>query len=171
MELCTRLMPSMPSSSTLACSQTSHSITIALPGPRLTLIDVMKTEMLTVTTLLPAPAAKQEPLIKVLPFVDIPASRLAVLCHPKVDAVINEVGGYFLQHWPFPDARRRKKFVNAGFSRVTCLYFPAALDDRIHLACRLLTVLFLIDGKVPIATISLAHVLTRPRRARIHVPR
>jgi len=28
---------------------------------------------------------------------------------------------------------------------VTCCYFPLAADDRIELACRLLTVLFLID--------------------------
>ncbi|KAI0113591.1 Aristolochene synthase in complex with 12,13 Difluorofarnesyl diphosphate [Nemania sp. FL0031] len=59
--------------------------------------------------------------------------------------VIDEVDSYFLQHWPFPNAKAREKFVAAGFSRVTCLYFPKALDDRIHFACRLLTVLFLVD--------------------------
>jgi hypothetical protein len=75
-------------------------------------------------------------------------SHLApALCHPRVDAVTKEVDGYFLDHWPFPDAKSRKKFVAAGFSRVTCLYFPKALNDRIHFACRLLTVLFLIDGR------------------------
>ena len=31
--------------------------------------------------------------------------------------------------------------------QVTCLYFPMGKDDRIEYACRLLTVLFLIDGE------------------------
>ncbi|TRX98015.1 hypothetical protein FHL15_001225 [Xylaria flabelliformis] len=77
---------------------------------------------------------------------DVPTCRLpGALSHPRMQEVIDEVDGYFLQHWPFPNAKAREKFVAAGFSRVTCLYFPKALDDRIHFACRLLTVLFLVD--------------------------
>lgn len=71
-------------------------------------------------------------------------------CHPLVHSVSEDVDQYFLQNWNFPDKEARRKFVDAGFSRVTCLYFPKALDDRIHFACKLLTVLFLIDGKLPI---------------------
>lgn len=70
------------------------------------------------------------------------------LCHPRVDEVSFEVDGYFLRHWNFPSEKAAKAFLEAGFSRVTCLYFPLAKDDRIHFACRLLTVLFLIDGKI-----------------------
>ncbi|KAI0474768.1 Aristolochene synthase in complex with 12,13 Difluorofarnesyl diphosphate [Xylaria cf. heliscus] len=66
----------------------------------------------------------------------------------RMKAVISEVDGYFLKHWPFQGTQAREKFVNAGFSRVTCLYFPKALDDRIHFACRLLTILFLIDDQL-----------------------
>lgn len=73
-------------------------------------------------------------------------SRFEPLCHPLMESVAAEVDGYFLQHWPFDSDKSRQKFLDAGFSRVTCLYFPKALDDRIHFACRLLTVLFLIDG-------------------------
>lgn len=69
------------------------------------------------------------------------------LCHPRVDEVSLEVDGYFLHHWKFPNEKAAKIFRDAAFSRVTCLYFPLAKDDRIHFACRLLTVLFLIDGK------------------------
>ncbi|KAI0198458.1 Aristolochene synthase in complex with 12,13 Difluorofarnesyl diphosphate [Astrocystis sublimbata] len=58
---------------------------------------------------------------------------------------IEKVDGFFLQHWPFPNTKTRKKFVAAGFSRVTCLYFPKSLDDRIEYACMLLTILFLVD--------------------------
>ena len=75
----------------------------------------------------------------------IPPSEWQPLNHPRATEVAQEVNAYFLQHWDFPNAKARKTFVNAGFSEVTCLYFPLAKDDRIHFACRLLTVLFLID--------------------------
>ncbi|KAI1325881.1 Aristolochene synthase in complex with 12,13-Difluorofarnesyl diphosphate [Xylariaceae sp. FL0255] len=75
----------------------------------------------------------------------IPLSTWTASIHPLHERVVKEVDGYFLQHWPFPDEKARKKFIAAGFSRVTCFYFPKALDDRIHFACRLLTLLFLID--------------------------
>ena len=76
----------------------------------------------------------------------LPPSNWVHLCHPRAEEVANEVDGYFLQNWNFPNAKAERVFLNAGFSRVTCLYFPLAKDDRIHFACRLLTVLFLIDG-------------------------
>lgn len=75
-----------------------------------------------------------------------PPSRFVAECHPLEKQITAEVDGFFLTHWPFKTAKDRKKFVQAGFSRVTCLYFPLSMDDRIHLACRLLTILFLIDG-------------------------
>ncbi|KAM5465930.1 (+)-aristolochene synthase ts1 [Microsporum audouinii] len=74
-----------------------------------------------------------------------PASLLQPICHPRVTEVTREVNDYFLAHWDFPSEKSRKKFVAADFPGVTCLYFPKALDDRISFACRLLTVLFLID--------------------------
>ncbi|KAI0163976.1 Aristolochene synthase in complex with 12,13 Difluorofarnesyl diphosphate [Xylariaceae sp. FL1272] len=77
---------------------------------------------------------------------DVPISYLQkALSHPRTDEAIEQVEGYFLKHWPFPNAKARKKFTAAGFSRVTCLYFPKALDDRIQSACMLLTILFLVD--------------------------
>lgn len=74
-----------------------------------------------------------------------PPSTWTPACHPRVDAVASEVHNYFLDRWNFPTEQAKKTFLKAGFSRVTCLYFPLAQDDRIHFACRLLTVLFLID--------------------------
>jgi hypothetical protein len=76
-----------------------------------------------------------------------PPSHLEPKCHPLERQTTEQVDGFFLQHWPFKSEKEKKKFVAAGFSRVTCLYFPEALDDRIHFACRLLTILFLIDGQ------------------------
>ncbi|KAL4922540.1 isoprenoid synthase domain-containing protein [Aspergillus aurantiobrunneus] len=67
------------------------------------------------------------------------------LIHPRADETCRENDDYFLQHWPFPSEKSRETFVNAGFGRVTCLYFPLARDDRIIYACKLLTILFLID--------------------------
>lgn len=76
-----------------------------------------------------------------------PPSTFYSVIHPCVDAVSAEVDGFFLDNWPFRSDKERAKFCAAGFSRVTCLYFPLGMDDRIGFACRLLTVLFLIDGK------------------------
>jgi aristolochene synthase len=77
----------------------------------------------------------------------IPPSAWAPRCHRLVDQVSREVDDYFLSRWNWPDEKSKRIFVAAGFSRVTCLYFPLASDDRINLACNLLAVLFLVDGK------------------------
>ncbi len=71
------------------------------------------------------------------------------LCHPRVKEVEDEVHEHFLKNWNFANSKTVQTFLNAKFSEVTCLYFPLALDDRIHFASRLLTVLFLIDGQFP----------------------
>ncbi|KAJ5201119.1 hypothetical protein N7449_005922 [Penicillium cf. viridicatum] len=74
-----------------------------------------------------------------------PPTQWSYLCHPRVKELQDEVDGYFLENWKFPSFKAVRTFLDAKFSEVTCLYFPLALDDRIHFACRLLTVLFLID--------------------------
>jgi aristolochene synthase len=84
---------------------------------------------------------------------NLPASRLhPAKSHPRAEEVGKEVNDYFLENWPFPGEKERIKFLGAGFPRVTCLYFSLALDDRIHFACRLITLLFLIDGESPTST-------------------
>uniref|UniRef100_L2GBU5 Aristolochene synthase n=1 Tax=Colletotrichum fructicola (strain Nara gc5) TaxID=1213859 RepID=L2GBU5_COLFN len=72
-------------------------------------------------------------------------SRFSAKIHRLEPQISAEVNGFFLEHWPFENDKARKKFIAAGFSRVTCFYYPVALDDRIGFACRLLTLLFLID--------------------------
>lgn len=76
-----------------------------------------------------------------------PPSAWTPQCHPHANDVARIVDNYFLKHWSFHSHKYEQKLVNAGFSRVTCLYFPTAKDDRIEYACRLLTILFLIDGE------------------------
>lgn len=78
---------------------------------------------------------------------EIPGSILvSASVHPREAEMSQQVNDYFLARWPFPNEKARLKFVKAGFSRVTCAYFPSALDDRIFFACQLLTLLFLVDG-------------------------
>ena len=76
-----------------------------------------------------------------------PASSWTPQCHRRAKEVARDVDDYFLQNWLFPTQESKRTFLNSGFSRVTCLYFPMAKDGRIEYACQLLTVLFLIDGK------------------------
>jgi len=75
-----------------------------------------------------------------------PPSAWTPRCHSRAEEVGKNVEEYFLHNWLFPSQKSKAKFLKAGFSRVTCLYFPMAKDDRIEYACRLLTVLFLVDG-------------------------
>lgn len=76
-----------------------------------------------------------------------PPSAWTPRCHARSAQVGPTVERYFLANWAFPTPRARARFLTAGFSTVTCLYFPLARDDRIEYACRLLTLLFLIDGE------------------------
>lgn len=81
-----------------------------------------------------------------------PPSAWTPRCHSRAEEISKLVDGYFLANWPFPNQKSRSRFLKAGFSRVTCLYFPMAKDERIESACRLLTVLFLIDGEADAPT-------------------
>ncbi|KAI1130840.1 Aristolochene synthase in complex with 12,13 Difluorofarnesyl diphosphate [Nemania abortiva] len=81
------------------------------------------------------------------PFIkrQIPTSGLTAMCHPLTEKTIKEVNGFFLEHWIFPSQKFRKRFEGDGMTRVTCFYVCKSLDDRLPLACRLITLLFLID--------------------------
>ncbi|KAK8081346.1 Aristolochene synthase [Apiospora saccharicola] len=72
-------------------------------------------------------------------------TRFRPICHPRAEEVIKEVDAYFLENWPFPNEKARKKFKGADFTRNMCYNYPEALDDRIGVACRLITLLFLVD--------------------------
>ncbi|KAL8829596.1 MAG: hypothetical protein Q9191_001923 [Dirinaria sp. TL-2023a] len=75
-------------------------------------------------------------------------SILEPLCHGSVEMMSRAVNDFYLEHWPFPDEKARKKFVIAGFPTVTCLYFPKGLESRMPQACSLLSILFLIDDQL-----------------------
>lgn len=70
------------------------------------------------------------------------------LRHPRYIEVSKETDDFFLKHWKFPSAKAEEKFLNCDFSSFACHYFPLAKDDRIQFACRNITLLFLVDGKV-----------------------
>jgi hypothetical protein len=77
----------------------------------------------------------------------VPASRFSAVCHKRVDLVTKEVDSFFLDRWPFPSEKARQKFIGSDFTRNMCYNYPEALDSRIGLACQLITLLFLVDGK------------------------
>ncbi|KAI1208436.1 Aristolochene synthase from penicillium Roqueforti [Annulohypoxylon truncatum] len=85
---------------------------------------------------------------------EIPASTFVPICHPLYTEVSTSVNQWFLENWDFPNEDARKKFVRAGFSHATCSYFPKSLDDRIGLACKLLSILFLIDDQLEHLSLS-----------------
>lgn len=81
-----------------------------------------------------------------------PPSLFVGRCHPLEHQVTKEVNEYFIKHWPFENPEAVRKFCDAGYPRAACYNYPDALDDRIHFACRLLTLLFLIDGMYDVGT-------------------
>lgn len=55
-----------------------------------------------------------------------------------------QVDEYISESWDFQDDDSRRDFASQNISSVASYYFPSALDDRIFLLSRLLSVLFLI---------------------------
>ena len=105
------------------------------------------TYIISILSRLFSPGPSDKPATAPTPSLSTPASLFRHQCHHLVDPISKEVDGYFLENWNFETEKAKEKFVAAGFSRVTCLYFPMALDNRIQFACRLLTILFLMDGE------------------------
>lgn len=67
------------------------------------------------------------------------------MIHPLVRDVKMQVDEYILQSWDFQDDDvSRRDFESENISSVASYYFPSALDERIFLVSRLLSVLFLI---------------------------
>ncbi|KAI0187177.1 isoprenoid synthase domain-containing protein [Xylaria flabelliformis] len=108
------------------------------------------TEQGTVATTVAAPAVEFKSY-KTMPFAEcfnklqIPATAFTVRTHPLTDKVSDAVNQFFLDAWPFSGEQERKKFLGADFPRFVCYYFPNALEDRLKLACKIITHLFLID--------------------------
>lgn len=66
--------------------------------------------------------------------------------HPLKDFVASQTDDYILENWDFEDSASRQDFLNKRVSKVACLYFPSALDERIILVARLFSVLYLTGG-------------------------
>ncbi|KAF4625640.1 hypothetical protein G7Y89_g12523 [Cudoniella acicularis] len=66
--------------------------------------------------------------------------------HPLGDAVCQIDNAYLIERWGFPAKATEQFFVDMDLSRWGVLVIPEALDSRIQLSTRFLTVLFLIDG-------------------------
>jgi len=63
--------------------------------------------------------------------------------HHLRDFIAAQTDDYVLQNWDFEDNESSQEFLNKRVSNVACLYFPAALDERIVLIARLFSILYL----------------------------
>lgn len=66
--------------------------------------------------------------------------------HPLGNAVCQIDNAYLIERWGFPSKAAEQFFVDMDLSRWGVVVIPEALDSRIQLSTRFLTVLFLIDG-------------------------
>ena len=74
-------------------------------------------------------------------------SAFTSLCHPLVKEVTEQHDAWFLKNWPFPSSKASEKFVNAKFGLLTSVWFPLSKDERLLPVSKLISILFLIDGK------------------------
>ncbi|KAI1274952.1 Aristolochene synthase [Xylaria sp. FL0933] len=75
-------------------------------------------------------------------------SIFQALCHASYPHIATEINDYFLKHWKFRDEKSRRKFLTADYSRFACLNYPLTSNDRIGFACRIITLLFLVDDEI-----------------------
>ncbi|KAI5923116.1 terpenoid synthase [Camillea tinctor] len=94
----------------------------------------------TVRSSTPPPAPKDSQVPK-----GLRPTILKALKHPDAYDVVQQVNEFFLENWPFPTEKHRKRFVEEGYAWFVGIDCPLSLDDRIHWGCRLLTTGFLID--------------------------
>lgn len=66
--------------------------------------------------------------------------------HHLRDTVSEQVENYILTHWDFASEREKQLFLTTDISGLACQCFAYALDERIHMAAVLFSVVFLIDG-------------------------
>ncbi|KAI0966357.1 Aristolochene synthase, partial [Xylaria arbuscula] len=91
-----------------------------------------------------------------LPNLDLNPSIFKLLCHASYSKIAPEINEYFLKHWNFRNDKSRKKFIAADYPRFVCLSYPLSSDDRIGFACRIITILFLIDDEIDHMPIEVA---------------
>ncbi|KAK7042880.1 Aristolochene synthase in complex with 12,13 Difluorofarnesyl diphosphate, partial [Favolaschia claudopus] len=75
----------------------------------------------------------------------LPPTMFIPKVHSLREEITQDVNTFFLTHWPFPNEKARKKIVESDFCYALCATWPESLDDRMRHACRLVTLIFLID--------------------------
>ncbi|KAK7181201.1 aristolochene synthase [Paraphaeosphaeria sporulosa] len=76
---------------------------------------------------------------------DIRPTILEAKLHPRTREIVTECHAFFLEHWPFPSDKHRKRFCDEGYAWFNCILCPDGLDDRMVGVCKFLTTGFLID--------------------------
>jgi len=77
---------------------------------------------------------------------DTPPTQFAIKCHPRAAQVTAELDAFFIKYWPFKDEKARESFKAGQYNLWACMALPSAHDDRVHDACKVNTLLFLLDG-------------------------
>ena len=76
-----------------------------------------------------------------------PPTVFPITYHPQADHVCAELDAFFYRYWPWKSEAAREHFLRSEINRWACLAFPLAREDRIMEACRVNTLLFLLDGE------------------------
>ena len=74
------------------------------------------------------------------------STRFPVKCHPQADKVCEELNKHFYEHWPWRNERERELFLIAEHNMWACMALPFVKDDRMVVAVKANTLLFLLDG-------------------------
>ncbi|KAF2638098.1 Aristolochene synthase in complex with 12,13 Difluorofarnesyl diphosphate [Massarina eburnea CBS 473.64] len=65
--------------------------------------------------------------------------------HSLIDVIKDENTAWFFKHWPFPDEKAKKKFVDSRWDLLCSVWYPLSIDDRFVPTARLIVILFYID--------------------------
>lgn len=80
---------------------------------------------------------------------DIPGlTRFPVRSHPQADKVSKEIDDLLLENFPFRTERHRETHIKADHNKWGCMAFSLARDDRILDGVKVMTLFFLVDGRI-----------------------
>ncbi|SMY21862.1 unnamed protein product [Zymoseptoria tritici ST99CH_1A5] len=69
--------------------------------------------------------------------------------NPLLAAIATQTTTSILTSWPFSTNASRSRFLAANIPSLTCCLFPYAIEERIHIAASLVSLLLLLDDELP----------------------
>ncbi|SMR46716.1 unnamed protein product [Zymoseptoria tritici ST99CH_1E4] len=74
--------------------------------------------------------------------------------NPLLAAIATQTTTSILTSWPFSTNASRSRFLAADIPSLTCCLFPYAIEERIHIAASLVSLLLLLDDELPELTVD-----------------